>query len=213
MDVWDVRKRKVSARPASEDSRSINGAAVHRPFLRPQAHSFRSRFATTSSRKSRPVASRYSPTRRRDTIKPCGVRLAFEGDIVRVDARGEDGDRACQSLVSVFWRSSVRGPGPPVVNCGRFCHRRRRAVRAALGCPQRPSQTYAQRFLRWARTSSGVVSEHSASTSRRSWNSSRHTGADTQVWSPKPHASSVCPSARSPSSCHRALRPVHRVRK
>lgn len=29
--------------------------------------------------------------------------------------------------LSGFWRSSVRGPGPPAENCGRFCHRRRRA--------------------------------------------------------------------------------------
>jgi hypothetical protein len=54
-------------------------------------------------------------------VKHCGVRLALEGEIERVDARGEDSDRARQSFVSVFWRSSVRGLGPPAPShsCGR----------------------------------------------------------------------------------------------
>lgn len=59
---------KVTAGPAAEDSCSIDRRSVDRPFLsRLHRQTKRSRLAWTSSRKFCPVASMYSPTRRRDT--------------------------------------------------------------------------------------------------------------------------------------------------
>jgi len=49
----------------------------------------------------------------------CGLN-AMEGTVLRVPCIPPKRWRG-------FWRSSVRGPGPPVANCSRFSDRRRRA--------------------------------------------------------------------------------------
>src|SRR5260370_25536492 len=60
--------REIPARPATQDSSSIDRCSINPPFQEwALRHTRLSRLARTRSRKSRPVASMYSPTRRRDT--------------------------------------------------------------------------------------------------------------------------------------------------
>jgi len=127
---------QVPTRPAPQDSRTIDHGRVDGPFKDPLLiQTKRSRLART-----------------RGSL--CG-RGALEGTVLRVP-------RLPSSRLLGFWRSSVRGPGPPASNHSAARSRRPpcRARRAETAASARPQQVeaFALRDTRMnARTRCGLL--------------------------------------------------------